>query len=144
MNKLNLRLANIAFKVFMVAKRWKTDEEIYSVSKWKRYLDNAKKRPKVHPTVVPDESLQEARKLKNKMERDGATWEQWQNAVEKKFSPKELKRKNVYKTFNVNEKWDAKEQKQKQNKIQVQTQEQRQEKEESSLSSYYVVGSLNT
>lgn len=107
MNSLRFRLANIAFNVLKVAKHWKTDEEVYSVSKWQRYLDNAKKRPKVHPTVVPDESLQEAKNLKKKMQSEGKSWEEWQDAVEKKFSPEELKRKNVYETFGVNEKWNA-------------------------------------
>ena len=110
MNKLNLRLANIAFKVWLAAekgvqKHWKTDEEVYSVSKWQRYLDNSKKRPKVHPTVVPDEVWQEAKKLKSKMKAEGKDWKQWQKAIEKKFSPEELKRKNVYDTFGVDEKW---------------------------------------
>ena len=112
MNKLNLRLANIAFRVWLAAekgvqKHWKTDEEVYSVSKWQRYLDNAKKRPKVHPTVVPDEVWQEAKKLKSKMKAEGKDWKQWQKAIEKKFSPEELKRKNVYDTFGVDEKWNA-------------------------------------
>ena len=107
MGNLKLRLANIAFNVLKVAKHWKTDEEVYSVSKWQRYLDNAKKRPKVHPTVVPDESLQKAKALKKKMQSEGKDWQEWQNAIEKEFSPKELKRKNVYETFGVNDKWDA-------------------------------------
>lgn len=106
MSSLKLRLANIAFNVLKVAKHWKTDEEVYSVSKWQRYLDNAKERPKVHPTVVPDESLQKAKALKKKMQSEGKRWEEWQDAIEEEFSPKELKRKNVYETFGVNDKWD--------------------------------------
>lgn len=111
MNKINLRLAKIAFNVLraeeVAKKHWKTDEEVYSVSKWQRYLDKAKKRPKVHPTVVPDKKWGEAKKLKQKMQEEGATWEEWQDAVEKKFSPKKLKRENVYKTFGVDKKWDG-------------------------------------
>ena len=111
MNKLNVRLANIAFRVFVAEevsqKHWKTDEEVYSVSKWKRYLDNAKKRPKVHPTVVPDKVWGIAKKLKEKMMEEGATWEEWQDTIEKKYSPKKLKRENVYKTFGVDKKWDG-------------------------------------
>ena len=120
MNKINLRLAKISFNVLraeeVAQKHWKTDEEIYSVSKWQRYLDNAKKRPKVHPTVVPDKKLNEAENLKKKMMEKGATWEEWQDAVEKKFSPKKLKRENVYETFGVGKKWDAIEKQKKEEK----------------------------
>lgn len=135
MNKLNLRLANIAFKVWLAAekgvqKHWKTDEEVYSVSKWQRYLDNAKKRPKVHPTVVPDEVWQEAKKLKNKMKAEGKDWKQWQREIEKKFSPEELKRKNVYDTFGVDEKWNGIEQQKKEERSKNEAEKKRNQREE--------------
>lgn len=132
MNKLNMRLAKIAFNVLraeeVAKKHWKTDEEVYSVSKWQRYLDKAKKRPKVHPTVVPDKKWGEAKKLKEKMQEEGATWEEWQDAVEKKFSPKKLKRENVYKTFGVDKKWDGIEKNKKQEAEKKQKSEESREK----------------
>lgn len=101
MNKLNLRLANIAFNVWLsnmrCAKHWKTADEIYTMTEWKKYCEERKKRPKFTPIVVPSKVKIRAEKLRDKLVEQGMSMEEAKNEVEKKYSKEGQKREDIAK-----------------------------------------------
>lgn len=105
MNGLKLRLANIAFRLYVAEekkrKHWKTQDEVYTMSEWQKYLDNSKNRaPKFTPILVPDEiDLGEKKDMeenvKNRIEeltKKGKNKFQISKILKKEFADKNLQK----------------------------------------------------
>ena len=89
-NNLKLRLANIAFKVLKIAKRWKTQDEVYTVQQWQKYCDKLQKRPKFTPIVVPAKVKEKAEILRDKLVEEGKSMEEAKSVVQNKYSKKSV------------------------------------------------------
>jgi hypothetical protein len=97
MNSLKLRLANIAFKVLkaelVLAKHWKTEDEIYTQEQWDKYLSERIKKPKFVPIIVPNAEKQKAaEQMRDKLRKKGMSMDEIKDKIEKKYSGKGMKR----------------------------------------------------
>ena len=105
MNSLKLRLANIAFKVLkaeqVIAKHWKTEDEIYTQEKWDKYLSERKKKPKFVPIIVPDRVKQTAERMRDRLLEKGMGIDEVKNMIEEKYSKDGQKRKDTIEKMNA-------------------------------------------
>ena len=97
MNSLKLRLANIAFKVLkaelVLAKHWKTEDEIYTQEQWDKYLEERIKRPKFVPIIVPNvEKQKAAEQMRDELRKKGMSMDKIKDKIEKQYSGKGMKR----------------------------------------------------